>query len=327
MNPTQPSPYKKFLLPVLIIIALVIIGLLLFLKGGTVDQGASLLTGVNKLGSVTNTVPYPGSKGLPCLVGSTTPQIRVTSPNGGEVYQAGQTITVKWGTCNIPANANLQIMPADMVSSIDFQANGAVSLNDGQEVITLPSTGIISGNRYKIGIWTTSGNPVTSDYSDNLFTINEQPVTLTYVGSSISSQPGTGGNHDQGTWKITYKIMNSGNDDVYIDKSCTQSVSLPGTQDTSFIFETANSSVIFTSPMSCAISSSNAQAMAQSFLVAEGETKTFTTTVSAQPPVAGSYRMRITGIGYSLTDTQGNLLIAPGYPNLLDLKTAYLTLN
>jgi hypothetical protein len=37
----------------------------------------------------------------PLCASNTSPWIKVTSPNGGETYTAGQQITVKWKSCNV----------------------------------------------------------------------------------------------------------------------------------------------------------------------------------------------------------------------------------
>ncbi len=171
------SPFKKFLVPGMILAGLILVGILLFTKGGTVDQGAALFSATKKTASIqtgvsgslaTNTQP------LPCLVGSTTPQIKVMSPNGGETYQAGQQITVKWSTCNIPATEAVLI---EMVraNSINNPIGSWVLLsqstpNDGIETFTLNSNLVLG--TYELAVKRNSGLP-GDDVSDNLFTINQ----------------------------------------------------------------------------------------------------------------------------------------------------------
>ena len=47
---------------------------------------------------------YSVTTGQPCGATTTgTPSVTVIYPNGRDIYQAGQQITVKWKTENIPA--------------------------------------------------------------------------------------------------------------------------------------------------------------------------------------------------------------------------------
>ncbi|MFA6325245.1 MAG: peptidoglycan-binding domain-containing protein [Candidatus Paceibacterota bacterium] len=117
---------------------------------------------------------------------SAPPSITVLSPNGGEVYTAGQQITVKWTSCNIPAG-NMMPIGLSIYDSSNNQTLGVTltdnsSLNDGQEVVTLPTLAslgnlsqyLVFGLHYKISVWDSVTSTV--DYSNNLFTINA-PVT------------------------------------------------------------------------------------------------------------------------------------------------------
>jgi hypothetical protein len=104
--------------------------------------------------------------------------IKVLSPNGGEAYQAGQQISVKWQSCNLPQNQ-------EIVVSLGYYSNNklvedltrAGTLNDSMETLTIPlNISSPKGRYYKIFIETPGIDAQkqlhVSDFSDNLFTIN-----------------------------------------------------------------------------------------------------------------------------------------------------------
>ncbi len=103
------------------------------------------------------------------------PKLKVTSPDGGEIYTAGQPITVTWKTCNIPSSAYVDIFLT--FPGINQGVNLTHTLNDGSQVVTLPSTStwgqMVYGQNYKITIV-----GAATDASDNLFTINAPVQTI-----------------------------------------------------------------------------------------------------------------------------------------------------
>ncbi len=125
------------------------------------------------------------------------PKLKVTSPDGGEIYTAGQQITVTWKTCSIPSSAYVDIFLT--MPGINQGVNLTHTLNDGSQVVTLPSTStwgqMVYGLNYKITIV-----GAATDASDNLFTINA-PVqqacgifTPTIGGNSTQAQYVAAGN-------------------------------------------------------------------------------------------------------------------------------------
>lgn len=128
-----------------------------------------------------------------------TPSITVLSPNGNEVYTAGQQITVKWKTENFPSSYYISIEMMDDISKIDYKDNGRSlrTLNDGEALFTIPvddwdGTKLIGGKRYKIGMWSgmNEGYPnLSADWSDNLFTINPLTVTCPANVASVTCPP------------------------------------------------------------------------------------------------------------------------------------------
>ena len=122
------------------------------------------------------------------------PSITVVSPNGGNVYNAGKQITVKWTSCNIPTSQSLRIEINTGFTSGGgyFGYSPAQSTpNDGLEVITIPTNNVWGpttsggndfkyGNNFKISIQNPIGSAVRIiDSSDNLFTIYPEMIKLT----------------------------------------------------------------------------------------------------------------------------------------------------
>ena len=147
---------------------------ILYKTGDKLIKWESTIELINKVASV-NSI----SETTACLP-TTAPYIKVLSPNGGEIYQAGQQITVTWSTCNPNSNQAyilvvLRSIPSDMgTKEIGWYPN------TGTANITLPTTGglnnlLTSGKYYKISLELGDGGMgriVPTDDSDNLFTIN-----------------------------------------------------------------------------------------------------------------------------------------------------------
>lgn len=137
---------------------------------------------------------------------TTAPWIRVTSPNGGEIYQMGQSFTPTWSTCNIPSTNNVAIVLQDVVGQ-SATTLGSGQATDGSVLLSLPNQAVwAQGLKYKILIRTysqTTGMPI-EDTSNNLFTISPQqtacvinsfvanPTTVSSGGSSMLSWTTTG---------------------------------------------------------------------------------------------------------------------------------------
>lgn len=117
------------------------------------------------------------------------PFIKVISPNGGEVYQPGQQITVKWKSCNLTASQ--QIFVDIWNPSMTNLYRLGQTANDGSEVFILPTStnwaNMLYGKNFILNILTPIdylGQPNYSDSSDNLFTIG---LKATSVCTSVSS--------------------------------------------------------------------------------------------------------------------------------------------
>jgi hypothetical protein len=87
--------------------ALAIIGVVYFGTGANQQASvAALGTIATPIGPITTN---PNDPGWTKLCKDRKPHLQVLSPNGGETYQAGQQITVKWRSCNVPSMHNLII--------------------------------------------------------------------------------------------------------------------------------------------------------------------------------------------------------------------------
>ena len=193
------------------------------------------------------------------VVNNNTPSIKVLSPNGGEAYQPGQNITVKWTTQNIPANGKIGII---------LQSNGGSrqplitnsnhsTINDGVEIVTLPSAssmssdGLAFGLNFKIEVGYDLGNSnhdSVTDSSDNLFAINNDDLSIpsnwqTYtdmtdnqhsfsfkypLGMKVSKSNVI--NRDGSIMSTLYDIRNSSNQSAYPNMSIEYHVAPYGLQ-------------------------------------------------------------------------------------------------
>ncbi len=125
---------------------------------------------------------------------TTAPWIKVTSPNGGEVFTAGQQMNITWQSCNVPAsthlNFSLETTNGSGNTSKALLCEGGMStwtndcLNDGHQTITLGTNWATQGT-YKVSIIALE-NVVARDMSDAVFTING--VAQSHVSTTISSQ-------------------------------------------------------------------------------------------------------------------------------------------
>lgn len=117
---------------------------------------------------------------------TTSPWVKIISPNGVEIYYKNSAINLKWEFCNVPPTVH---MGAELVDINNPQGGKALlceggastwgpeCLNDGEQTF---GTVELKPGKYKVKIFSKEGVPV-SDTSDNSFTIlgenapNNQP--------------------------------------------------------------------------------------------------------------------------------------------------------
>ena len=111
--------------------------------------------------------------------------IKVISPNGSEVYKAGDKITVKWENCNIATDSGINIGVGTL---------GFTTTNTGSYTFTIPSN--FPGGNYKAKVELDTPTPTTIlDYSDTSFRINNSVACFTSFPSlslSLDSTSPTG---------------------------------------------------------------------------------------------------------------------------------------
>lgn len=156
--------------------------------------------------------------------------IKVLSPNGGEVYQAGQQVTVKWKTCNLLRTDQIAIgLLRQSSNGFNFIENSRVYnlQNDGTEIFTLPSNEK-AGLVYRIDVDLTRNTEVwdINDESDNLFTItipnnvstklptpyfssSDWPPATQNSSVSYSCTPVTLGGPDEPKIVVSQKVINN----------------------------------------------------------------------------------------------------------------------
>jgi hypothetical protein len=122
---------------------------------------------------------------------TTTPSIKVVSPNGGEVYRVGDTVTIKWDYCGgqtstftVDGNTSVAIMLDDEnnVSTYGEQLIGTTTIGTGSYTWVIPNAlgnySSLNGGNYLIDV-KTNVHSVSDiqDFSNNTFTIQGSTTT------------------------------------------------------------------------------------------------------------------------------------------------------
>jgi len=138
-----------------------------------------------KNNQINNTTDNNTTTSKDCLP-TTTPWIKVISPNGGETYHMGDSVKLIWKSCNLSSStylrASLQrqapLPDSEWQVPILFgnvkEGQIASALNDGEQTVILDSAHDVVPATYKLSISqyvTPAGQSVIADSSDNSFTI------------------------------------------------------------------------------------------------------------------------------------------------------------
>lgn len=165
--------YNKGFVPMILIA--IIVGALI-IGGGVYYLGKN--KGEENKNVVENNTQNIDNKVTSNCLPTTAPWIKVVSPNGGEVYQIGQSVVFKWTSCNLTSNVSgeLEGISDPNNSKALFGEGEGGSLNSGQQTINfgpIPSTGVqwINPGTYKFKVRKFNNNVVV-DSSDGVFTIN-----------------------------------------------------------------------------------------------------------------------------------------------------------
>ncbi len=157
------------------------------------------------------------------ILPTTSPTITVLSPNGGEIFKAGDEITVEWET----ENSNNRVIGFDLVGSKDdsnantFLITKSQLVNDGQEKVLIPIN-TPNGNyyRFRIASYDMTASPLSLydnkvDYSNKSFTITSSIPTST--PDSCTDSDSTAQFYQKG--KLT--VVKDGVTKTYYDSSPT----------------------------------------------------------------------------------------------------------
>ena len=129
---------------------------------------------------------------------TTTPPITVLSPNGGEVYKAGDPIKVTWISVGLPDNAMAGVSLEDTKGANTYylldtycSSSSCVSIHNGSLTVKIPND--ISSGLYKVRLF--CGAPkseascitdsIVEDRSDNYFTITNKNTAVTKTNPDI----------------------------------------------------------------------------------------------------------------------------------------------
>jgi len=189
--------YNKGFAPLvvlLIVLGVLAVGGVAYFAGKSSAPKNEVADNSNYTSPITNNnppaqTPPPQNPKQPTPLPLCVPSITVLSPNGGEVYIAGQQITVKWTSCNVPTtNQDVLLYLLNYSQNGTGYSIGNSTVNDGTEVVTLPNNPQQPGKYYKIRISlfpVAMGGSNLEDDSDNLFTINA-PVSTTISSPYIT---------------------------------------------------------------------------------------------------------------------------------------------
>ncbi len=310
------------------IIALVVIvgaGFLIFGKHSNANLGASVY-GITK--------PTPASSALPVVnVGTSptprqicirsgrfmsAPSITVTSPNGGEVYQPGQQITITWTSCNLPSNVQIG---GGLIWPTGFSSNPSPSAfinytNTGSLTYTLPGTSSFNspntfqyGNFYKISLGATDAithSVIATDNSNNFFSIIQTPLSISSNGTPTAVVAAAGGTstHSVVTFTIPFTVTANSNLPVYIPSNAGESATATALHAIEYAVDNSGT---FTLNGTGTIAYTGNGALTPdtngNYVIPAGQTKTFNLVATYQPSVAGSYRASLVNVNWNTNDS------------------------
>ncbi len=346
---------KSVLAIFIVALAAVVSGVFYF--GGALNQQASVANLIDRTKPMATlppvdepidpvTLPVPPKNALAearwkklCL--DQKSHIQVLSPNGGEVFAPGQKIPVTWRSCNLDSKTGIWIDLIHTANDPSGREWGFSTKNDGYELVNPPANygAYTAGKYYKVLVYPhDSTSSTVRDRSDNTFTINTTSLLdIHYVSSNATVTQNSSGSNNQATFNISFDITGHMGDDLYIDKTCNAIPrDIPGmgtalsTGQLSFTVEDGNGVIPQSLITSCSLTTAtDAVVFPKAYRVNDESTERFTLTVVAKPNAAGTYRMRIVGVGYNTTsgDIEGNQVISNSAGALTDLRTQYVTIN
>ena len=124
-----------------------------------------------------DTADQTATSQISVTVNNTTTSITVTSPNGGETWQAGSTKTISWNYRGNPGSyVKIELLKSDSTYTTITSSTSIGSSGSGSYNWMIPSSQAVEID-YKIKITSTTNSSYT-DTSNNNFTIQGQGCTL-----------------------------------------------------------------------------------------------------------------------------------------------------
>ena len=130
------------------------------------------------------------------------PTVRVTSPNGGEIWQAGSTQTITWASSGV-TNVSVELTADGTIWALLSASTPAAS---GQFTLTVPP---LSTTAARVRVTAVPGG-TPSDVSDAPFTITmlPPPVGRVFINEVLANEPGSD------VTKEFIELVNSGTGDA-----------------------------------------------------------------------------------------------------------------
>jgi hypothetical protein len=145
-----------------------------------------------KVTSTSNSAYYDFSDNDFSITAAPQPEITVTSPNGGESWQAGTVHTISWDYALNPGSyVKIELYKENSFYKSIISSRGIGSSGSGSYSWLIPDT--LPAGEYRVKVSSTS-KPACNDLSDNIFTITPAPqpeITITSPNGGELWQNGT----------------------------------------------------------------------------------------------------------------------------------------
>jgi hypothetical protein len=161
--------------------------------------------------------------------------ITVTSPNGGENWEPGNSHSITWSSSNLPgSNVGIQLYR----SGVYITSISSSTTDDGSYTWSISSS-LAEHDDYQVMIYSTSESSI-SDYSDNYFTIESATPSITVTSPNGYEDWETGTSHSI-TWNSANLSGNYVGIQLYRSGSYVSSISSSTTDDGSYTWSISSS--------------------------------------------------------------------------------------
>lgn len=243
--------------------------------------------------------------------------IKVTSPNGGQTFQAGQPLTVTWSSCKMTASNYVNIVLSYTGPNGTTSASlGNAQASAGSALVSLPSANLLSsmgmqtGKYFKITL--TNLNALSpqaySDSSDSTFTITtsipQTGITVSPLSSPTISVTPAGGSqvHGVATYMIPFAVTANGQD-AYIPYTAQAAAVASATNKIQFCVDaTTACAAAGTGVVTYSGSNGLTPSTYGTFRIAAGQTENFQVVITYQPSSAISTRASLLNVNWSAND-------------------------